>query len=95
MISETSGLVGQLNLDRVYKENIGRTQEKQASGESEPAGTGVFDTVNFSSQALALAKQVSPAGESPAEEQAEGQGRGQEQETGQQQNVSRYLDVMA
>lgn len=82
MIGEASMLVNQLNIDRIYKENIVKEQgSKSAAGEAGANGGNVMDNATFSPQALALAKQVAPVTESPAEEQAETQ-QGQMRESG-------------
>lgn len=96
MIGETtSALVNQSNIDRVYKENIAKQQNSESSSsEAEVSGGNVTDTASFSPQAMALAKQVAPVSESPAEEQTETQ-QGQMEESGEQggSQVAQYLDI--
>lgn len=96
MIGETSALVNQFNVDRVYKENNAKGQGNAVNAdETEASGGNVMDTASFSPQALALAKQVAPVGESPAEEQSEME-QGQMQEPVEEKRDSqgpRYLDI--
>jgi len=97
MIGETSALVNQLNVDRIYKENIAKEQSSKTSSAAAEASAGnVTDTASFSPQALALAKQVAPVSESPAEEQTEmQQGKAEATEPGPDGFQGRFVDTQA
>ena len=63
MIGETGGVTTTINSERIFRENSGEeTRRREGEGEvTEQAASS--DTVSISAEAIALARNVPPAGE--------------------------------
>lgn len=92
MIGEPSSVTTLINNERITRENQVRSENKKP-GQTQEALTGNFsDVTSFSSEALALARNVVPAGGSAAQGQIEKQDQGQEKMQ-EQKKSSRFLDI--
>ncbi len=90
MIGESSGVTTLINNERIYRENQVRPESKAPEqGEEAPEGN-ISDVTSFSSEALALARNVVPASGSAEHGQVEQQGRGQEKS---QSSTAKFLDI--
>ncbi len=90
MIGEASGVTTLINNERIQRENQVRSESRAPDqGEEELAGN-VSDVTSFSSEAMALAKNVTPVGGSEAQEQVEQQEQGQDKS---QSSTARFLDI--
>lgn len=90
MIGESSGVTTLINNERITRENQVRSENKKPE-QAEEAMTGNFsDVTSFSSEALALARNVVPVGGSAAQGQVEQQDQGQGKE---QKNTAKFLDI--
>ncbi len=92
MIGESSGVTTLINNERISRENQpGPKSKSPDQGEEVPVGN-ISDVTSFSSEALALARTVLPAGGSASEGQVEQQDRGQEQKNNRN-NLAGFLDI--
>lgn len=94
MIGESSGVTTLINNERITRENRvqGDSQSRESTDQDDFQQGGVSDTASFSTEALALARNVVPVTESAAQGDTEGQGRGQgEDDT----SAPRFLDIRA
>ncbi len=90
MIGEASGVTTLINNERIQRENqVSSGRREPDQGEKELA-ENVSDVTSFSSEALALAKNVIPVSGSAAENQVEQQANGQEKT---QNSAARFLDI--
>jgi len=78
MVGESSGVTTLINSDRIYRQNQAGAESKPIDPGEEARETSFSDVTSFSSEALALARNVVPAGGSAEQGQVEAQGRGQE-----------------
>jgi len=91
MIGESSGVTTLINNERITRENQVGPENSKKTDQSEEALEGKFsDVTSFSSEALALAKNVVPVGGTAEQEQAESQGFSQQNI---QNTTSRFLDI--
>jgi hypothetical protein len=90
MIGEASGVTTLINNERIQRENQ-VSSESRSSDQGEEIGEQNFSDVTFFSvEALALAKNVVPAGGSAEEGQLEQQGQDKTQNS-----TARFLDIRA
>jgi hypothetical protein len=90
MIGEASGVTTLINNERIQRENQ-VSSESRSSDQGEEIGEQNFsDVTSFSAEALALAKNVVPAGGSAEEGQLEQQGQDKTQNS-----TARFLDIRA
>ena len=90
MIGESSGVTTLINNERITRENQVRSENKKPA-QAQEAVTGNFsDVTSFSSEALALARNVVPAAGSAAQGQVEQQDQGQGKE---QNNTAKFLNI--
>jgi hypothetical protein len=90
MIGESSGVTTLINNERITRENQVRSENKNPDQAQEALAGNFSDVTSFSSEALALAKSVVPAGGSAAQGQVEQQDQGQGKE---QKNTAKFLDI--
>lgn len=90
MIGESSGVPTLINNERINRENQVRSENSSTSAEEEPLAGNFSDVTTFSSEALALARNVTAAGGNQEEQQLESQDGGQAQN---QSNGPRRLDI--
>ena len=82
MIGESSGVTTLINSDRIYRQNQVGSESKAADPGEEAMENNFSDVTSFSSEALALARNIIPVTGSAEEGQVEQQGRGQEKSKG-------------
>ncbi len=90
MIGEASNVTTLINNERIYRENQVKPESKELDQGEEAVALRGDDVTSFSSEALALARKVTPVNGSAEDGQVEQQGRGQEKS---QDTTSRFLDI--
>ncbi len=90
MIGESSGITTVINNERIQRENQVRPESKVPDPAEEAKEGNISDVTSFSSEAMALAKNIVPVSGNQAQGQTEQQGQRQ----GKSQNsTSRFLDI--
>ncbi len=92
MIGESSGVTTLINNERISRENQPEPAAKTPDQDDEVASGNFSDITSFSSEALALARKVVPAGGSGADGQVDRQDQGQAQKRMQDQTTG-FLDI--
>jgi hypothetical protein len=92
MIGESSGVTTLINNERIQKENQVRPESKVPDPTEEAKEGKISDVTSFSSESIALAKNIVPVGGSVAQNQVEQQN--QRQPKGQDSSA-RFLDIRA
>lgn len=92
MIGESSGVTTLINNERITRENQVRSENKKPEQAQEAVAGNFSDVTSFSSEALALARNVVPAEGSAAQGQVERQDQSQEKMQGQESSA-RFLDI--
>jgi hypothetical protein len=90
MIGESSGVTTLINTERIHRENQVRSENRVPDQGEEALAGNVSDVTSFSSEALALARNIVPVGGSAEQGQIEQQGRGQEES---QNGTAKFLDI--
>ncbi|MGB3223131.1 MAG: hypothetical protein WBB23_10045 [Desulforhopalus sp.] len=90
MIGESSGATALINNERIQRDNQVRSESRALDqGKEIPQGQS-SDVTSFSSEALALARNVVPVGGSAEQGQTEPPDRGQEKS---RNDTARFLDI--
>jgi hypothetical protein len=92
MIGESSGVTTLINNERITRENQVRSENKKPDQAQEALAGNFSDVTSFSSEALALARNVVPAGGSAAQGQVEKQVQSPEKMQGQKSSA-KFLDI--
>lgn len=91
MIGESSGVTTLINNERINRENQVRPESKAPDHGKDTVAANFSDVTSFSSEALALAKNVVPVSGNSEQEQVEQQSQGQDgKET---TTTARFLDI--
>ncbi len=92
MIGEPSSVTTLINNERITRENQVRSENKKPEQSQEALVGNFSDVTSFSSEALALARNIVPTGGSAAQGQVEKQDQSQEKTQGQKR-TARFLDI--
>ncbi|MGB3224437.1 MAG: hypothetical protein WBB23_16675 [Desulforhopalus sp.] len=92
MIGESSGVTTLINNERITRENQVRSEDKKPEQAQEAVAGNFSDVTSFSSEALALSRNVVPAEGSAAQGQVERQDQSQGKMQGQESSA-RFLDI--
>lgn len=92
MIGESSGVTTLINNERITRENQVRSENKKPDQAQQELAGNFSDVTSFSSEALALARNVVPVGGSAAQGQVEKQDQSQERMQGRESSA-RFLDI--
>lgn len=93
MIGESSGVTTLINNERITRENQAGSGNKKPEKAQEALAGNFSDVTSFSSEALALARKVVPAGGSAAQGHIEKQDESQEKMQAQQKSSAKFLDI--
>lgn len=91
MIGESSGVTTLINNERINRENQVRPESKAPEQGKDAAAANFSDVTSFSSEALALSKNVAPVSGSAKQQQVEQQSQGQD--GSKNTTTARFLDI--